>query len=281
MLPLDVPRANRKQAGFGREPRLPGCFGQQATVSVHHRLLVLAILASASLVPAPPLFAEARDPGAAGGAPSTGLAIKPANRQAPLPSTTDATVSDPLHDAVASVVVVALTEQFDGKAISVNIDDYNVQVSGARERMVSGSGTVSVGNGAGQAIAFGYRTLYDTITANAAYPAITINNVGGGAERVVPNDATLIGELDERVSSALSRELGGRQVWLQLDRIETFESAGRHVRINAEGVVDFGVDGTAPARIEALFDAQQNVWLRVNYQFGGDPAAGGPLLSGR
>lgn len=246
---------------------------------MHRKLHVLAIAAAVLLSPlASP--AGARNPGAADGAPAAGLAIKPAGKsrmQAPEPTP----VSDPLQDAVASVVVVALTEQFDGKAISVNIDDYNVQVSGARERTVSGSGTVAIGSdAAGQAISFNYRTLYDTVSANAAYPAIAINGMGGGTEHMVPNDAGLIAQLDQRVSSALSSELGGKRVWLQLDTIETFESGERYVRINAEGIADFGIDGSTPASIEALFDRHADAWLRVNYQFGTASVAGNSRSSG-
>lgn len=247
-------------------------------------LAILAILAPAMLAVVLPLSAATRNPGGADGAPAASLAIKPTIKQAALGNDpdADAKASDPLQDAVASVVVVALTEQFDGKAIAVNIDDYNVQVSGARERMVSGTGTVTIGSAAtGDRISFNYRTLYDTVSANAAYPAIAINSVGGGTERPVPNDASLIGQLDERVSSALSSELGGKPVWLQLDSIETFESGERYVRINAQGIADFGIDGSTPASIEALFDRRADAWLRVNYQFGTASAAGNPSSPGR
>ena len=249
---------------------------------MHRKFPILAILAPALLVVAAPLSAAIRNPGAADGAPAASLAIKPTIRQGALGPDPDAKASDPLQDAVASVVVVALTEQFDGKAIAVNIDDYHVQVSGARERMVSGSGTVTIGSAAsGDPISFNYRTLYDTVNANAAYPAIAINGVGGGTERLVPNDSSLIAQLDQRVASALSSELGGKPVWLQLDSIETFESGERYVRINAEGIADFGIDGSTTASIEALFDRRADAWLRVNYQFGTASVPGNPRLPGR
>jgi hypothetical protein len=187
-----------------------------------------------------------------------------------------------LEDAVASVVVVALTEQFDGKPIAVNIDSYDVQVSGARERLVTGRGRVDVEGSVGS-IAFSYRTLYDVLSSNAGYPAIAIQRVESGrtdaaAERAVPNDAVLIEELDRRVASALSGELGGRPVWLQLDSIESFETDQRYVRINASGIADFGLDGRTPTRVEALYDRTRQAWLRVNYELGVAPARG-DLLS--
>jgi hypothetical protein len=180
-----------------------------------------------------------------------------------------------LQDAVASVVVVALTEQFDGTPVAVNIESYDVSVSGARERTVTGRGRVDL-EGASEPIVFQYRTLYDVLSANAGYPTISIGSLGGGSERSVPNDAGLIGELDQRVAAALSQELGGRRVWLQLDTIESFESAQRYVRIHAAGLADFGLDGSTPARVEGLYDRGRNAWLRVNYELGGPvPMSGG------
>lgn len=177
-------------------------------------------------------------------------------------------VDQSLQDAVASVVVVALTEQFDGRTISVEIDDYNVAISSPRERLVSGRGSVVLGGQGKDAVSFTYRTLYDVLDAHAGYPSITVSGVSGGGERLVPNDARLIGQLDERVADALSGELGGKQVWLQLDRIESFESGGRYVRINASGLADFGIEGSTPARVEALYDRSDAAWLRVNYALG-------------
>lgn len=183
-----------------------------------------------------------------------------------------------LDDAVASVVVVALTEQFDGQSVSVEIDSHDVEVTGARERLVSGQGRLRLGTG-DDWIAFGYRTLYDTLSGNASYPAITMGGAGG-AERSVPNDATLIRQLDDRVAAALSKELGGKPVWLQLDSIETFESGERYVRIQAAGLADFGVDGSTPARLEALYDRKKDAWLRLDYQLGRDSRPNASLLSG-
>ena len=177
-----------------------------------------------------------------------------------------------LQDAVASVVVVALTEQFDGRVISVKIDDYNVDVSSARQRTVSGRGTVEMGAQGKDSVSFSYRTLYDVVDAHAGYPTITVNGLQGGGERLVPNDAMLVAQLDRHVAAALSNELQGEQVWLQLDEIESYESAQRYVRINASGVADFGVNGTTPARVEALYDRTDKTWLRVNYALGGASA---------
>jgi len=179
--------------------------------------------------------------------------------------------SELLQDAVASVVVVALTEQFDGRVIEVSIDDYDVQILGAREREVTGRGKVAVGDDPEDTVRFRYRTLYDVVTTHAAYPAITVDGAGNGGERGVPNDATLVGELDTRVASELSRELGGKPVWLQFDAIESYESAQRYVRIDAAGIADFGVEGRTQVRVEAVYDRRQDTWVRVHYRLGDVP----------
>ena len=59
---------------------------------------------------------------------------------------------------------------------------------------------------------------------------------------------------------------------LQLDHITTVEAGSRYLRINANGIADFGAEGTSPARIEALYDRRGKAWLRVNYELG--PGAG-------
>lgn len=173
-----------------------------------------------------------------------------------------------LQDAVASVVVVALTEQFDGRTIEVSIEDYEVRILGVHEREVTGRGVVAVGDDPEDSVRFRYRTLYDVVTSDAAYPAITVDGAGAGSERSVPNDATLIGELDARVAAELGRDLGGRRVWLQFDTIESYESGQRYVRIDAAGIADFGVEGRTPARVEAIYDRRVDAWVRINYQLG-------------
>jgi hypothetical protein len=237
---------------------------------VHLRLACAIVL----LLPcvAMPVFAS-RNTAASGQ-----VAGMPSPAVQPSPSPPAVAAQGSLEDAVASVVVVALTEQFDGKPISVNIDSYDVQVSGARERMVSGQGRVGV-EGSAASITFNYRTVYDVLSSNAGYPAITISRFGA-REHSVPNDAALIGELDERIASSLSRELGGKRVWLQFDSIQSFESDARYVRIRASGLADFGPDGSTPTRVEALYDRGQDAWLQVNYELGVAPASTGLASAG-
>lgn len=178
-----------------------------------------------------------------------------------------------LEDAVASVLVVALTQQFQGRQVSVEVETHDIAVSSARERLVSGQGRVRLGVERPEWITFGYRTLYDVVASNASYPVISLGSSDEAPERMAPNDATLLRQLDDQVVDALSRELGGARVWLQLDAIRSYEQGDRYVRINANGVADLGLDGATPVRVEALYDRAAAVWLRLTYDLGQQYAA--------
>lgn len=185
------------------------------------------------------------------------------------PSKPRAKDDETLHNAVAAVVVAALTEQFDNRTIAVQLDSADVQIVSIRDRVVSGEGRMRIGADDEDWIGFRYRTLYDTLYGSAGYPELTLG--GSDGERAVPNDSALVQELDARVVAALDKEFQGQPVRLQLDRINTLEAGERFLRIDASGIADFGREGSTPARVEALYDRRENAWLRVNYELG--PAA--------
>lgn len=171
-----------------------------------------------------------------------------------------------LHNAVAAVVVAALTEQFDNRAVAVQLDSADIQIVSIRDRVVSGEGRMRIGAEGEDWIGFRYRTLYDTLYASAGYPEVTLGGSNDG--RTVPNDSALVQQLDARVVAALDKEFQGQPVRLQLDRITTVEAGGRFLRIDASGIADFGREGSTPARVDALYDSRDDAWLRVNYELG-------------
>lgn len=176
-----------------------------------------------------------------------------------------------LDNAVAAVVVAALAEQLDTASIEVGIDSFNVAIAGVRDRSVSGEGRLRVGDDA-EWIGFRYSTLYDTGFRSAGYPRLTIGGVAAN-EREVPNDAGLVRQLEERVAVELDRQFSAPAARLQLDRISTVEGGRRLLRISAQGVADFGRNGSTPVHIEALYDQVANAWQRVNYELGAEAAA--------
>ncbi len=174
-----------------------------------------------------------------------------------------------LDGVVAASLVGALSEQLGGRPVKIKLKHVDVQVTSLRDRLVSGQGEVQIDT-AQDWIGFRFSTLYDAIFENAGYPDLSIGTVGPGG-RTLPNDSKLVRELDDRVVTMLGEEFGYQQVRLQLDRIDTVEAGSRYLRIDANGIADFGLDGTAPTRVEALYDREQKAWLRVTYTLDGTP----------
>lgn len=182
------------------------------------------------------------------------------------PRTPATTGDEAMDNAVAAVIVAALGEQFASyEPISVRLDAFDVQAAGERERVVSGEGRLRLGDDPDW-IGFRYRTRYDAGLGNAGYPELLLGGVDA-SERAIPNDAMLVHQLDDQVVAELERTQGGR-ARLQLDRIETAEAGHRFLRIDARGIVDFGLRGLTPIRIESLYDTTRSTWQRVYYELG-------------
>ncbi len=177
-----------------------------------------------------------------------------------------------LDGVVAASLVGALSEQLGDRPVKIKLKHVDVQVTSLRDRMVSGQGELQIDT-AQDWIGFRFSTLYDAIFESAGYPELSIGTVGPGG-RTLPNDSKLVRELDDRVVAMLGEEFGYQRVRLQLDRIDTIEAGIRYLRIDASGIADFGLDGAAPTRVEALYDRKDNVWLRVTYVLQPAPAAG-------
>ena len=217
-------------------------------------LALLGWLAVASASAQQPAPAEAS---------ATPVAAKPAPKAAARQTSSG---DEALDNAIAAVVVAALAEQMNTQAIAVNIDSFDVRISNVRDRVVSGLGRMRVGEDADW-IGFRYSAVYDTTFRSAGYPELTIGGVSAG-EREVPNDAMLVRQLEDKVATELDKQFGDRASRLQLDRISTVEGGKRLLRISAQGIADFGINGSTPVRIEALYDQVADAWQRVNYELG-------------
>ena len=204
-------------------------------------------------------------------ATSTALAAGPKPVPASSKSSTDALAREreTLDGVVAASLVGALSEQLGDRPVKIRLKHVDVRVTSLRDRMVNGQGELQIDT-AQDWIGFRFSTLYDAIFESAGYPELSIGTVGPGG-RTLPNDAKLVRQLDDRVVGMLGKEFGYQHVHLQLDKIDTIEAGIRYLRIDAIGIADFGLDGTAPTRVEALYDREQNVWLRVNYTLDGTP----------
>ena len=191
---------------------------------------------------------------------------KPLNAQARLAIAQE---RETLDGVVAASLVGALSEQLGDRPVKIKLERVVVETTSMRDRMVSGQGALQIDN-AQDWIGFRFSTLYDAVLESAGYPELSIGTVGPGG-RTLPNDSKLVRELDDRVVGMLGEEFGYQQVRLQLDRIDTIEAGVRYLRIDASGIADFGLDGTAPTRVEGLYDREQRAWLRVTYTLDGAP----------
>lgn len=174
-------------------------------------------------------------------------------------------------EAVAAALVAALEQELGGRRIRLRLDPPRVGIASVRDRVVEGRGRVLIGDGE-EWLGLRYRVLYDAIMGTTGYPELHLGGADAGG-RILPNDASLVGELDERVLTLVGEEFGHQKARMQLDRIVTIETGSRYLRIDAEGLVDFGPDGTAPARVEGLYDRMAGDWLRVAYVLEPVPAA--------
>jgi hypothetical protein len=182
-----------------------------------------------------------------------------------------------LDSVVAASLVGALSEQLGGRAVRIRLERIDVQTTSLRDRLVSGQGALQIDN-AVEWLGFRFTTLYDAMLESAGYPELSIGTVGPEG-KAVPNDAALVRELDDRVVGMLGEEFGMQQVRLQLDRIATVEAGPRYLRIDASGIADFGLDGSAPTRVEGLYDRRDNTWLRVAYVLEGSPPVATPAAA--
>jgi hypothetical protein len=182
-----------------------------------------------------------------------------------------------IDEVIAAAVVSALSDELGGRQVEIRLDPLSVQTSSLRDRLVSGRGEMQI-DGAADWVGFSFNALYDAVLESAGYPELRIGGVRG-ADRVLPNDARLIRELDDRVIALVGQEFGYQQVRMQLDQITTMEAGARYLRIDAQGLADFGLDGTAPTHVEALYDRTTETWLRVAYVLQPSAEAGLPPVS--
>ncbi len=187
---------------------------------------------------------------------------------------------DAINNAIAGPLILVISQQLGGRAVdmrldAVDIQDMDVQDVNARDRVVSGTGSLRIG-GSKDWVGFRFRVPYDARLGKAGYPEVSMGGVAAG-ERDVPNDAQLVQQLEARIVAALSKGFRQQSVWLQLDRIATVEGGSHYLGINADGVAHLGGD-SIDMMIDAFYDRSSGEWLRLHYSLGEDAgyASGNP-----
>ena len=177
---------------------------------------------------------------------------------------------DTINNAIAGPLISVISQQLGGRAVdmrldAVDIQDMDVQDMNARDRMVSGTGSLRI-DGNEDWVGFRFHLPYDARLGKAGYPEVSMGGVAAG-ERDVPNDAQLVQQLEARIVAALSKEFRQQSVWLQLDRIATVEGGSHYLGINADGVAHVGGD-SIDMMIDAFYDRSSGEWLRLHYGLG-------------
>ena len=187
---------------------------------------------------------------------------------------------DTIDNAIAGPLILVISQQLGGRPVdmrldAVDIQDMDAQEVNARDRVVSGTGSLRIDRNKDW-VGFRFRVPYDARLGKAGYPEVTMGGVAAG-ERDVPNDALLVQQLEARIVAALSKGFRQQSVWLQLDRIATVEGGSHYLGINADGVAHLGGDST-DMLIDAFYDRSSGEWLRLHYSLGEDTgyASGNP-----
>ena len=178
-----------------------------------------------------------------------------------------------IEKAVAGAVVGALADRFGGRPVEAKFGALDVRELGDRQRSIRGEGDMRFAGEAGW-IGFRFHSVYDTLLGQAGPPDVEIG-VGGDGRRV-PNDGTALRQLEDRVAAILQQETGIAGVRMQLDRVDTLEMGQHYLVMQAQGLADFGRDGSSALRVRAIYDRRDGTWLQLDHTLGApalDPAS--------
>lgn len=170
-----------------------------------------------------------------------------------------------MDGAVAASMIGAISTQFGDRAVAVKLQQVAVLPTSVRDRMVSGLGRLQIGDDTSW-IPFRFNVLYDTRTASATHPAISLGEASAAHE--IALDSTMARELDHRVGAALVHEFAQQPVQLLIERVTTANEGRRYLRIEALGMADFGSEGRVPTQVQALYDRKTGEWVRLDYELG-------------
>jgi hypothetical protein len=165
--------------------------------------------------------------------------------------------------AVAAALIGAISSEFDERRVEVKLDRIQVAPASLVQRDVRGTGRLMIGSDEGW-IPFEFAALYDTDSSSVDYPALTL----GGTGQAVAADAGLTRRLANEVDRRLGIEFAEQPVELRLDSVRLVPAGRHYLRLDANGIADFGAEGSTQAGVQALYDPRNGEWLRVSYELG-------------
>ena len=210
--------------------------------------------------------------GSATGAPRQAAAMTAAPNAAALDQASLVT-----DDAVATALIVAIRNEFGQDAVEVTLGKLAVTPAGMVQSEIAGAGKLRLGAD-GEWTPFRFAALYDAASASVGYPRLSFAAKAGKA---VSAHAPIATALHDEVARRLHREFAQQSAEVALGQVRLLESGGRYVQVAAEGLVDFGREGTAPATVQGTYDRQARKWVRVDYALDGEPATAVDALAVR
>jgi hypothetical protein len=165
--------------------------------------------------------------------------------------------------AVAAALIGAISSEFDERRVEVKLDRIQVAPASLVQRDVRGTGRLMIGSDEDW-IPFEFAALYDTELSSVDYPALTL----GGTGQAVAADAGLTRRLANEVDRRLGIEFAEQPVELRLDSVRLVPAGRHYLRLDANGIADFGAEGSTQAGVQALYDPRNGEWLRVSYELG-------------
>lgn len=178
---------------------------------------------------------------------------------------------DAVDAALAAAVIGAVTAQFDEPDVAVTLGRVTMQPASLQDRKLTGQGRLRLGDDPAW-IPFGFEALYDTGTASVSYPHLVLGD--GTAGRELSPASKLAHALQGRVRRDLRAEFQQQPVDVAVERVISHPAGRRFVHLKATGTVEFGAEGSAPARIDAIYDTRERRWIRVGYELAGEAGVG-------
>lgn len=173
-----------------------------------------------------------------------------------------------IDDALAAALVGAIATQFDERTIEVKLDHVESTLAGFLQRDLHGNARLKIGRD-GAWIPVTFSALYDTSDGTVGFPSLVLGADAPG--QVLPADDRITRQLATEVDARLGNEFTTQDVRFKIDQARVVHVGGRFLQLDANGVADFGVEGTTTAIINALYDPDTRRWIQLSYELG--PAA--------
>jgi hypothetical protein len=171
-----------------------------------------------------------------------------------------------VQDAAAAAVIAALRAQFQQRDIELRIDALHGEEVSLRDMQLDGQGRIRI-EGSQAWLPVRFQALYDTATATVLSPAVSLDR---GSAAAVQDAQLPAGSLDAAVTRLLAAEFDSQQVEFDLAAARVTGDDARYALAEGGGVASFAGEGEAPVRLQAVYDRQQQAWVRVDYRMDGE-----------